>query len=212
MTAKKDLKRRVRERQAKTGESYTAARAHVVAGAKDSPEQSEEATEPEPAPSPIEEMSEPIRSPISVVELVDATQDAAKLGLKCQVLVSPTLVPRIAPARVLEHLRDALLATERDPQMELLRALVFRGERLVRERARGRRWWDEMRRFFARAEAGIGGITEPGDILALSVDGVMVIVQAGHVPHMPPIPRAQPRLFLTGVETHRIDDAILMPR
>jgi hypothetical protein len=31
MTAKKDLKRRVHERQSRTGESYTAARAHVVA-------------------------------------------------------------------------------------------------------------------------------------------------------------------------------------
>ncbi|HEY5920201.1 MAG TPA: hypothetical protein VIV11_00965, partial [Kofleriaceae bacterium] len=157
------------------------------------------------------EITEPVRSPISVVELVDATPDAAKLGFKCEVLVSPELITRIAPARVLEALRDALLATERDTQMELLRTIAFRGERLVRERKRRPGSWEELRRFYARAATGIGGITEPGDILAISVDGVMVIVQAGHVPHMPPIPRTQPRLFLTGVVTLQNEDALLMP-
>src|SRR5438067_1395515 len=35
MTAKRDLKRRIRERQAKTGESYTTARRHVLAARDD---------------------------------------------------------------------------------------------------------------------------------------------------------------------------------
>lgn len=41
MTANKDLKKRIRNRQAKTGESYTIARTHILrAGVRDSPDQS----------------------------------------------------------------------------------------------------------------------------------------------------------------------------
>ena len=201
MTAKKDFKRRVRERQAKTGESYTAARAQVVAQGEQG---DAEPAEPEREP------------PFSVVELIDATEDAANLGFKCQVLVSPSLANEIAPARALERFRDALLATERDPEMFLLRALAFRGVRrpLGRERYLGR--WDDVRRFIERAMVGIGGLTLTGDMLAFSADGVMVIAQADAVPDMPAIPRLAlrpPRLFLTTPQGHRLGDvAYVVPR
>ena len=56
MTESKHLKRRVRERMAKTGERYTAARAHVVA----------KAAPPEPAP-PAERDVQPAASPGAVL-------------------------------------------------------------------------------------------------------------------------------------------------
>ncbi len=193
MTAKKDLKRRIRERQAKTGESYTAARAQVIAQREDDDN----------------------AGAFPVVELIDATVIAADLGLKCDVLVSPTLAKQIAPGRAIEKLRDALLATERDPEFELMRGLVFRGVRPVRDRLRLVGWWDDVRRFLARAEAGIGGVTEAGDMLALSIDGVMVIAQAGYVSDMAPIPRTRQRrrLFLSGLASLHLDgSAMVVPR
>jgi hypothetical protein len=47
MTAKKDLKRRIRARQAETGESYVTARRHVLAAGPASPEP------PASAPAPF---------------------------------------------------------------------------------------------------------------------------------------------------------------
>jgi hypothetical protein len=186
MTAKKDFKRRVRERQAKTGESYTAARAQVLERADREP-------------------------PFSVVELVDATNEAHELGFKCDVLVSPGLAGRIPPARVLEHLRDALFATERDPQMEPMRDALLRGV-TGRVRKPSPVQWEEIRHFYRRAQAGIGGTNSAGDMLAFHVDGELVIVQLGYVPHMPPIRREQLRVFLTGVEELRVGEGFLQKR
>jgi len=202
MTAKKDFKRRVRERQAKTGESYTAARAQVMAQADGG----------EAAPEPTEEPTdEPKRSSISVVEMVDASEEARSLGLACDVLVSPQLAAHIPPFEILEHVRAALLATEHDPAMSLLRGALFRGESPRRGpeihlRAR----WEDTKRFFTRARVGIGGINEDGDMLALQVEDTMVLVQISAVPHMPLIRRAQLRVFLTTVDAYHLDDATAM--
>jgi hypothetical protein len=194
MTAKKDLKRRVRERQERTGESYTTARAQVIA----------QAEPPPPAKQP----------PFSVVELVDATDDAAKLGMKCTVLVSPSLASQIAPARVLERIRDALIATGEDPQTRHFRDVMLRGERAP---VRGSRedWaarWEVTRQFLTRVKAGIGGVHPSGDIMALQVDDQLVLVQLGHVPHMPPIPRPQLRVFLTTVDASLADSPLPLRR
>jgi hypothetical protein len=191
MTAKKDFKRRVRERQQKTGESYTAARAQLLA-----------ARDEEPAAKP---------PPISVVEFADATEDAARLGLKCDVLMTTALASKLSAARVLEKLRDALLATEHDPQLDVLRALVFRGVRIAREAPSGRQWWRGVWRFLERAEAGIGGITEAGHMLAICIDGVMVIAHADYVQRA--LTRPRQRLFLTDVDIDRLHgDMMLLPR
>ena len=72
MTAKKDFKRRVRERQAKTGESYTAARAQVMAQAG--------STDAAVLESTAESKAESKPSAISVVELVDASEEARSLA------------------------------------------------------------------------------------------------------------------------------------
>ena len=204
MTAKKDFKRRVRERQEKTGESYTAARAQVLAERDDAGTAEEESGPPEREP------------PFSVVELIDASEDAAKLGLKCDVLVSPSVASEVAPARVLEALRDALLATEDHPEMYLLRALVFRGVRPVHDRDRLLDWWGDVRRFIQRAMVGIGGLTQTGDMLAFAVDGTMVIAQAGYVPDVPGLPhlsRGRPRLFILTTDSIQLGESrVVLPR
>jgi hypothetical protein len=75
MTRKKDLKRRVRERQAKTGESYTAALAHIR------------------------------KQPIEIEELPDATPAAKAAGLDCNAVVSkPELKEEALFVRVREML------------------------------------------------------------------------------------------------------------
>ena len=63
-------------------------------------------------------------------------------------------------------------------------------------------------------EAGIGGVTEQGHLLAFNVDGVMVIAQANAVPSMLPMARPQPRLFLTTIDGFKLpaSDEVMFPR
>src|SRR5689334_14303499 len=105
MTDHRDFKRRVRDRQAQTGESYMTARRHVLA------------QRPQPEPEPA----------IAVVEVLDATADAERLGFKCRVLVFPRLAAKVETAPLLAKLRDALLLTDGDDGTELLRRLAFAG-------------------------------------------------------------------------------------
>jgi hypothetical protein len=148
VTAKKDLKKRVRERQARTGESYAAARAQVVAEA---PEEKESA--------------------IPVEEILDLTDDAGQIGIQCRVGVSQRLVGRIDIKAMLLRVRDALLATEDDPALRTLRGVVLRGERPYYPPSPPHDWLGQARRFVARALAGIGGVSEHGNMLAMHVDG-----------------------------------------
>lgn len=99
MTQQRDFKRRVRDRMAKTGESFTAARAQLLAQ-RDRP----------PA--------------IAVVEPRDVTGEAITLGLSCTVLATDGFD---AP-RALRQLRDVLFQIDSD-DLDLMRAAVLRGER-----------------------------------------------------------------------------------
>jgi hypothetical protein len=191
MTVKKDLKRRVRERQARTGESYAAARAQVVA-------QAPKPAEPEPVAEPA---AEPV---IAVEELIDLTPQAQAIGIKCQVAMTSRLAGRIDPDRTLIKIRDALLATDEDPDTRTLRAVVLRGEHVVVPMgARAADWFGSARRFVARALAGIGGISEHGNMLAISVDGpagsVMLIAHVWLRPFG--MRREAPRLMLSVAES-----------
>lgn len=142
MTSKRDLKRLVRERQAKTGERYTTALGHVK-GKK--------------APAAI-----------PVVEMVDLGEQAARLGLKCRVLMTPDLT-RACGLAAIEKLRDALHATQEDPATRRFRAVALAGERRMPDRGSPRELLAEGRRFMTRARAGIGGVSEAGSLLALHV-------------------------------------------
>lgn len=140
MTAKRDLKRRVRERQGRTGESYMTALRHVL----------------DQRPSVV-----------PVVELIELSEVGAAMGIQCRVRMAPVLADRIDAVGALRRLREALIATERDPAFDLMRRVVMHGESPVLRPA----GIDAGLRFLARVHAGIGGISEHGRMLALMVDG-----------------------------------------
>ncbi|HWO26708.1 MAG TPA: hypothetical protein VNO30_48595 [Kofleriaceae bacterium] len=80
MTDRRDLKRRVRARQERTGESYMTALRHV------------QAQRP---------------SAIPTIERVDLTELGAPLGMKCRIAMFPELADRVDAATMLAQLRDA---------------------------------------------------------------------------------------------------------
>jgi hypothetical protein len=142
MTDRRDLKRRVRERQARTGEAYMTALRHVR-GARG--------------------------TPVPVVELVDISQIGEALGFKCPAMVVPALAERIDVGATLRQLRDALIATASDPASGLMRAMVLHGERPSPMSMSVS--YDEGVRFMRRVRAGIGGFSEGGSLLAFNVLG-----------------------------------------
>jgi hypothetical protein len=166
MTAKRDLKRRVRERQTRTGESYVTALRHVTAQGN-----------PEPA--------------VPVVELIDLTEVGAPLGFKCKIWMFPGLARRIDAAAALERLRAILVALERDPELDRMRDLALRGVCA----APGRLDLEELedyRRFLERTRAGLGGVSPRGNMIAFHVDGragaELVIARTwarAYAPHLP---------------------------
>jgi hypothetical protein len=160
MTQQKDLKRRIRERMEKTGESYTTARAHVLA------ERAPTTVVP-PAVSPLAQvLAAPPGSPIAVVEPIDVTEEAAALGMKCKVLVNDGIDAPRALGKLL-----AVLAGTDDADLIPFRLVALGGVR-----PRPARWSNaEMRTFVARARAGIAGIGPNGWLLAYVSDGIIVL-------------------------------------
>jgi hypothetical protein len=106
---------------------------------------------------------------LPVTELLDLTEIAEPLGIKCQVGMFASLAEDVEAARTLERFRDALVATERDPLLAPMRAVVLHGE--PRQFPTTHESYEDMRRFLVRARAGIGGVSDAGDIVALAVAG-----------------------------------------
>lgn len=192
MTAKRDLKKRIRDRQAKTGESYTTARRHVLAardrGDSDTDADDLETTNPGIAKPEVKfedrtlsakpELSEAFevdvdklgataRHPIDVDEVIDISDTAGELGLKCKVLVYERLSKLVPPKLALIAVRDALEATKNDPATGLLRAVAV-GEKSP---VRPPRMWRGDPDFMARVTAGLSAVSLDGRILALHVNG-----------------------------------------
>lgn len=181
MTAKRDLKRRVRERQAHTGESYMTALRHVRnrrAGERESESEGDGA--------------------VPVIEMIDVSEIAAALGIQCATLLSPTIAGRIDVATVLRQLRDALGATARDPAFAMMRAVVLRGEHPVAPLVAG----ETHRRFMTRARAGIGGISEDGRMVALAVSGRQCIEMVLFLLRLTPVRyvKLPPTLFVGSLD------------
>jgi hypothetical protein len=174
MTQQRDLKRRVRDRQAQTGESYMTALRHV------------QAQKPPAFP---------------VVELVDLTEVGAALGFKCRIVMAPGLTGQIDTASALVRLRDVLLTRDRDGALETFRAVVLRGER--RQFRLTQSTFDDARELILRARAGLGGVSEGGRLLAMHVDGksgaIMVLFTLWIVPEFVPMTR-EPSLILASLE------------
>jgi hypothetical protein len=183
MTQQKDLKRRIRERMAKTGESYTAARAHVL----DERPPAEVST-----PSPVAGANR--GAGIAVVEPVDVTEEAVALGLKCKALA----IDGVDARRALGRLHDVLVSTD-DADLEPLRAVALWGRRPVPAR------WSiaEARKFLARARAGIAGVGPNGWLLAYIVDGELVLASVS-------LSRGgAPTLWLRRIEHAALDEVAL---
>ena len=170
MTAKRDLKKRVRDRQAKTGESYTAARRHVIAGAE---------------PAPAAKVSEPI----AVDALVDISATAAKVGLRCQVLITEALADAFDPERILLELRLVLLTTMRDPTPDLFRAVALHGDNTAAPLGRARD--PRQVQFLARLRAGASSISTDGRAVGFHIDGVAIVCSLW---------RRQPTIVVTRLE------------
>jgi hypothetical protein len=144
MTAKRDLKKRIRARQARTGERYTTARDRVL-GAR-------------PAPVPV-------------VELVDASAEGARVGWKCRVLVFPDLARGLDPGLAVKRIHEVLVATAGDPGTELFRTIAFEGMWHAPPARTPARALAGVERFVTRAAAGLGGVSDGGALLAVPLVG-----------------------------------------
>src|SRR3954467_15353335 len=105
MTANRDLKRRVRDRQAHTGESYMTALQQVLAQRPSS-----------------------LSTSIATVEFIDVSPVAAAAGLRCQVSASPAVAHGVDVGQTLAAFRQMLITTQLDPALRLMRAVALRGE------------------------------------------------------------------------------------
>jgi len=144
MTAKRDLKKHVRERQARTGEAYVTALRHVLAAREGGDK-------------------------VPVVEMEDVSAAAQDCGLRFRAVMFPGLRRRIDPRVALKRLRQVLDETVGDPAFELLRAVLLGGE--WRQAPLDSADILRARQFVERARAGVGGVSEGGTRLALQIEG-----------------------------------------
>jgi hypothetical protein len=115
---------------------------------------------------------------VSVIELLDVSDDASRLGLRCRVMMFPSLAERAEPASVLTRLRAVLAGTIGDPSTALLCSVALDGQRPALPR-RTERDLASLRQFIRRAHAGLGGTTEDGTMLVFHVagrDGIVAVL------------------------------------
>lgn len=174
MTARKNLKRRVRERQELTGERYTDALTQVRAGA--------------PPGSTAK--------PFSVVELVCLTDEAARIGLRCDVRAFPDLLAKVEVPALLTRVRDTLIRADGDRRLRRMRRAALLGESVT---APPEHAGAGILPFFERARAGAEGPSDEGSLLGVKVDGAdgpliaLVLLWC-------PFPGFAPRLVLSTVK------------
>jgi hypothetical protein len=168
---------------ARTGERYAAARAAVVADRGAGGD------------------GRPGGSGMSVVELLDWSREAARAGMPCKVFAFPDVAEVVDGAALLARIREALRATESDPATEVLRSFMLLGRRPLDRPPFSIEGFERIRRFVARARAGIGGVSEGGRMLALHVAGptgvVPVLCVLWQAPASPLVQR-EPCVLLLG--------------
>jgi len=205
MTAKKDLKRRIRERMERTGENYVTARRAVLAEA-------DEPSTPTYASPMLHEAATVIpevrgiddrAQTIDVVELDAFDELAEELGFKCTVSINRALTDQVEPRVALVKLRDVLLGTTNDPAFEVMRTVVLRGEDVPSLRLDAD-WYARMRHFVERVKVGIGGLSDQGTMLAMNIEGnrgmVMLVAHLGWGMAARGIVQRRPRLVLGTAE------------
>jgi hypothetical protein len=181
MTCQRDLKRRVRLRQAETGESYVTALRHVRAAVAEPP------PSPEPAAMP----------PIDYLELIDITEIGAALGMRCAITLHPNLLGEIEVASMLGQLRAALA----HPSLAVMREAII--DDVAPERS-----FDmvEIRDFRDRIARGRAGTSAQGRMAALRIDGTRGPVLVTFSVMAPPLITRQTlriRLMIAGVANWR---------
>jgi hypothetical protein len=150
-------------------------------------------------------MGKPAGAAVSVVELIDVSDQARRLGLVCRVAMFPVLVERIEPASALARLRDLLVETAGDPQFRLLSQVALTGIVPPRPlRPTSVPSFETVQRFFRRALAGIGGVSEDGTTLAFHVAGRDGLVAVGCMLH-----GSAASLVLSGIDDLIFDAAKL---
>ena len=147
MTAKKDLKKKVRSRQLQTGERYTAALERVKQSRA--------------------------RPRVPILELPDLSAIAASAGLKCSAYCSLPFrdlrqddQEQASLARsVLDRLVEVLRVTETDPSTALLRRALLHDKAPPPDAFR---LWraGRLRSFTQRLQLGVRGISEDGGAIA----------------------------------------------
>lgn len=119
---------------------------------------------------------------MSVVALEDVTSAAAALGLRCKVSIAESVLREVSAETVLEQLRHVLENTAADPAFDHLRAVAFNGEH-PNLPAAPPAFREGLRNFAARVRAGVGGISETGTMLAMTVEShgsaKMIVCQLG---------------------------------
>jgi len=106
---------------------------------------------------------------VPVVELLDVSGEASRLGLRCGVMMFPTLAECVEPVNVLTRLRDVLAGTIGDPTTALLCSVALDGQRPPPRRVE--RDLEPLRQFLRRARVGLGGTTSDGTMLVFHVAG-----------------------------------------
>jgi ribosomal protein L24 len=113
------------------------------------------------------------RAVVPVVELVDVSEEAKRVGVLCRAVMSSALAARAEPAEVLSRLRNLLIETAGDPQMLRFSQAALAGYApppvVPREPPLGS--FEQQRRFVQRAQAGLGGVSDDGSLLAFHVAG-----------------------------------------
>ncbi|HYV47069.1 MAG TPA: hypothetical protein VFA20_19560 [Myxococcaceae bacterium] len=191
MTQKKDLKRRVRERMAKTGERYAAALRQVKAKVESSPEPGLEAD------------SYLLESP-----------------LRCQLMASRDVYRRVLAdrgARLVARFAEVVNALEGDPAGVLFRRAV-RGEpvELQRDvRVAMLNWRErvaERTRYARRLELGLRGVSADGCILAFDHDGQPLVASLSVFPRWTTVSLETAAEFLETREAVELFRGLILPR
>ncbi|WP_257455297.1 hypothetical protein [Archangium lipolyticum] len=166
MTLKKNLKKRVRARQEKTGESYTTARMHVL--------NQEQARGPK----------------VSQVSLREVTPLVDEVGLMGQAFLMPR-TPESLARPALKLLCELLLSTRDEPATQRMRAVLLGGEPDTPDFASLSREWVQTQVFLRNLRLGMRGPSRSGRLLSfeLRADGVPVTMVVALVPSLGEAPK-----------------------
>jgi hypothetical protein len=183
VTDRRDFKRRVRDRQARTGESYLEARRHVAAAVQ-------------------------VRGAMAVVEMTDISDIATQLGFACKVSAQNEILALVPAQSLLRRLQAVLLLPEAD-DLEAMRSVVFRAEIAPLAEDDEVRSVTKLWAFLARARAGVAGTFGSGRIIVLHDEQPLLFVSWPMVQLA--IAKMTPRLVVMTLDTFWLQRQVPRP-